>query len=181
LAEGFLFLGKKSKPVSMKKNITVATFGFIIMLAIMRFQGAGLTTAVSPRSIIDLEFATTVQRVSDLLAHWNITMVKLNIWLDFHFIISYVCFLFVLAEAFALKWPEGHVMQQVGLFLSRVSIVAGMFDVVENLLMLQTINGNFTTLSLQLTFYCAAFKFILIGIVFLYFIISAPVSIKNNK
>jgi hypothetical protein len=64
------------------------------------------------------------------------------------------------------------------IFPVAVSIVAGMFDIVENLLMLQTISGNFTTLSLQLTFYCAAFKFVLIGIVFLYFIISVPVSIK---
>jgi hypothetical protein len=89
------------------------------MLAIMRFQGAGLTTPVSPRAIIDLEFADTPQRVSDLLAHWDLAIVKLNIWLDFLFIVSYVYFLFVMAETFALKWAENHLMQQVGFFLSR--------------------------------------------------------------
>lgn len=164
----------------MKKNITIATFGFIVMLVIMRFQGMALTTAVSPRAIIDLEFADTPRRVAELLSHWDSTVVKMNIWLDFLFIASYVYFLFVMAERISFKWPEEHIMRQAGLFLSRVSIVAGMFDVVENLLMLQTINGHYTTLSLQLTFYCAAFKFVLIGIVFLYFIISVPAGIKRQ-
>jgi hypothetical protein len=164
----------------MKKDITLATFGFVIMLVIMRFQGSALTTPVSPLAIINLEFADTPQRITDLLSHWDITVVKMNIWLDFLFIASYVYFLFVMAERFSLKWPDGHMMRQAGLFLSRVSIVAGMFDVVENLLMLQTIAGNYTTLSLQLTFYCAAFKFVLIGIVFLYFIISVPAGSKKQ-
>ncbi|NCI50762.1 hypothetical protein GWC95_12560 [Sediminibacterium roseum] len=163
----------------MKKDITVATFGFVIMLVIMRFNGMALVTPISPRAIIDLEFADTPQRVAALLSHWDLTSVKMNIWLDFVFIASYVYFLFVMAERFSLKWREDHFMRQVGLFLSRASIVAGMFDVVENLLMLQTIAGNYTTLSLQLTFYCAAFKFILIGAVFLYFIVSVPAGIKR--
>lgn len=163
----------------MKKDITVATFGFVIMLVIMRFNGMALVTPISPRAIIDLEFADTPQRVAALLSHWDLTSVKTNIWLDFVFIASYVYFLFVMAERFSLKWREDHVMRQVGLFLSRASIVAGMFDVVENLLMLQTIAAHYTTLSLQLTFYCAAFKFILIGAVFLYFIVSVFAGIKR--
>jgi hypothetical protein len=164
----------------MKKDVTLATFGLFIMIVIMRFQGSALTTPTSPLGIIDLEFATAPQRVIELLSHWDVVAVKLNIWLDFLFIASYVYFLFVMAERFSLRWPDHHIMRQAGLFLSRVSIVAGMCDVVENLLMLQTISGNYTTLSLQLTFYCAAFKFVLIGIVLLYFIISIPAGAKRK-
>lgn len=91
----------------MKKNLSLGVFGFIIMLVIMRFHGASLVTAVSPRAIIDLEFADTPQRVRDLLAHWDPAVVKMNIWIDFAFILSYVYFLFMTAELFALKWPIG--------------------------------------------------------------------------
>lgn len=163
----------------MKRNISVATLGFLVMLVIMRFQGAALDTPVSPRAIIDLEFADTAQRVSQLLSHWDISVVKINIWLDFFFILSYVWFLLVIAETLALKWPEQHPMRHVGLFLSRATVAAGVFDVVENLLMLQTISGSYTTHSLQLTFYCALIKFIIIAVVFLYFLASVPNAVKK--
>jgi hypothetical protein len=64
-----------------------------------------------------------------------------------------------------MKWPAG-IMRQAGLTLARVAYMAGILDIAENLLMLQTIGGNYTTASLSLTYYCAAVKFTLAAIVF---------------
>jgi len=56
-----------------------------------------------------------------------------------------------------------------------------MFDIAENLLMLQTIGGHYTNASLELTFYCAAIKFLLAGLIILYCIISLLPGLIRKK
>ena len=164
----------------MKKKLSVSAIAVLLMIILMRVQGSSLKTTGSPRAIIDLEFADTSQRLQELILHWDITVVKMNIWLDFLFIVTYVLFLSIAAEFSAIKWGEG-LMQKIGFWLARIAYVAGMLDIAENLLMLQSVTGNFTPGSLQLTYYCAAVKFILAACVILYLLISLPVSLRKNK
>lgn len=165
----------------MKKNLSVAAFGFVFMLIVMRWQGAGLVTPISLKGIVDLEFATTNLRVQELLLHWNMTSLKMNIWLDFLFIVSYVLFFSLAAESLAYKWADAGLMRKLGLWLARLAYVAGVFDIAENLLMLQTVAGNHTDASLHLTYYCATLKFGLIACIILYVIISLPKIFRKNS
>ena len=164
----------------MKKRLSVSAVAVLFMIICMRIQGASLKTNISPRAIVDLEFADTQQRLHELLMRWDILIVKMNIWLDFLFIVTYVLFLSIAAEATAIKWKEGF-GQKIGFWLARIAYMAGILDIAENLLMLQSLAGNYTDTSLQLTFYCAAVKFILAGGVVLYLLVSLPVSLRNNK
>ncbi|MCW3087854.1 MAG: hypothetical protein JWQ78_1240 [Sediminibacterium sp.] len=72
-------------------------------------------------------------------------------------------------------------MRQIGLTLVRVAYIAGLLDIAENLLMLQTLAGNSTTTSLELTYYCAASKFTLVAIILLYLLVSLPIAVRKNK
>ena len=164
----------------MKKKLSVSAIAVLFMIILMRVQGSSLKTVTSPRAIVDLEFADTPQRFQDLMLHWDISVVKMNIWLDFLFIVTYVLFLSIAAELTANKWGEGFA-QKTGFWLARIAYVAGVLDIAENLLMLQSVAGNYTNTSLQLTAYCAAGKFILAGLVLLYLLISLPVSIRKSK
>jgi hypothetical protein len=94
-------------------------------------------------------------------------------------IVSYVAFLALACEAVSTKW-ENQNFKIIGLTLARVAVVAGVLDIGENLLMLQTIAGNFTVVSLQMTHYFATIKFTLAAIVLIYLMISIPVSLRNN-
>ncbi len=164
----------------MNKKLSVAAISTLIMIIIMRWQGAGLVTSISPSAIVSLEFAKTKERLNELLINWDISVVKMNIWLDFSFIVSYVLFLSIASTLSALKWPEGF-MRQIGLTFARVAFAAGILDIAENLFMLQSIAGNFTNVSLQLTYYCAALKFTLAAMIILYLILSFPVVIRKTK
>lgn len=84
------------------------------------------------------------------------------------------------SEAVSTKW-ENSTMRMIGLTLARVALVAGVLDIGENLLMLQTIAGNFTTVSLQMTHYFATIKFTLVAIILIYLLISVPIIIRNMK
>ena len=104
----------------------------------------------------------------------------MNIWLDFLFIVSYTLFLSLAAAICAMKWSAG-IMRQLGLTLVRLAYLAGILNVTENLLMLQGITGNFTSLSPKLTYYCAAIKFGLVALILLYLLVSLRVAIRKNK
>ncbi len=155
----------------------VACFG---MIFIMQWQGGALKTGFSPLGIVDLELADNTQRLQELLMGWNIAMVKANIWLDFLFIVSYVLFLSIAAELSAMRWLQPY-MKKAGLMMARLAYLAGILDIAENLLMLQSMAGNYTKASLQLTYYCAYSKFFLAGLILLYLLISIPVMVRKNK
>ncbi len=162
----------------MKKNLSLAAIGSVIMFIVLRIQGASLITSISKRGIVDLEFADTYKRVQELFSVWNLQTVKINVWIDFLFIIAYVSFLSIASKLTAAKWRNNSI-KQIGFAFSRMAFIAGLFDVCENTLMLQTTAGSFTSISLQFTFYCATFKFILAALIILYLLISLPVIVKK--
>jgi hypothetical protein len=164
----------------MRQKLLIAAFACVLMFAALRWQGASLVTTVSPKGIVNLEMATQPRQVTVLMDTWDLSVAKMNIWIDFLFIVSYVAFLAFASEAVSSKW-KNQGMKIIGLTLARVAIVAGVLDIGENLLMLQTIAGNFTVISLQMTHYFATIKFTLAAIVLIYLLISIPVSIRNTK
>ena len=164
----------------MQKKISIAALGTFFMFIVLRWQGSTLQTTTSPRAIIDLEFANTAGRLHELLMRWDIHVVRINIWFDFIFIIAYTFFLSLCAEMYASKWQANSFLSRAGYLFTRLAYAAGIFDIAENLLMLQSIAGNYTENSLQLTFYCATIKFILVFFIFLYLIISFPLGFRKK-
>lgn len=157
----------------MKKKLSFAGIASVILFMILRIQGSSLKTIISKRAIVDLEFANTTKRIQELFSVWNLQVVKMNIWIDFLFIIAYVSFLSIAAKTTALKW-QIYLFKQAGFLFSRLAFFVGLLDGCENILMLQTTAGSYTDTTLQLTFYCATFKFILAGLIVLYLLISLP-------
>lgn len=164
----------------MHKKLSIAAIASLLMIFLLQWQGSVLKTQFSPRGIIDLEFADTPRRLHELLMGWDVSIVKINIWLDFLFIVSYVILLSLASEISALKYPLGF-MRETGLVMARLAYLAGVLDIAENLLMLQSINGNFTSASLQLTYYCALVKFLLAGLILVYLLISLPKLLRKDK
>lgn len=164
----------------MKKQIAIAAISCLVVIVLMRVQGAGLTTAITPRGILDLEFANSPARLTTVLAAWEQATVTGNIWIDFLFIPAYVLLLSLAVAAVAAKRNKGF-LRGAGVFLQRAAFVAGVLDIAENLLMLQSIAGNYTPDSLWLTYYCALIKFGIVFCILLYLLISTPLIFRKNK
>ncbi len=162
-----------------KQPIYIAALFCILMMTAMRWQGAVLITPDSPRAIVDLELVNQPERVQTILHGWNIKDVRLNIQIDFLFIVAYVFFLALASEGMASKWANSK-MQFLGWLMARMALVAGVLDIAENLLMLQTIDQHYSPLSLSLTRNIALIKFSLVGIVLLYLLISIPNLFKKK-
>jgi hypothetical protein len=163
-----------------KKRLFIAGISCILMMSVLQWQGAVLKTAQSPRAIVDLEFAQKPEQVQALMAIWMVKDIRINIQLDFLFIVAYVAFLAIGAVAIAKKWTVP-LMQNLGWLMARLALLAGLLDVAENLMMLQTIGGHYSDLSLQITHYCALIKFSLVGLVLVYLLLSIPILFKKSS
>ena len=137
------------------------------MIGIMRWQGNSLVTPISPKGIIDVEFAKTPERFRELRLFLNQDKLLLNLQFDFLFIIAYTWFLIAACQYIQLKrsWKGDKIFR---LFAT----AGGFFDVVENLLLIQLVKGTNDAFRVKLVFYCAAIKVVLLGIVVLYLLLS---------
>jgi hypothetical protein len=164
----------------MKKDIWIALLGTVVIFIVMRVQGNSLTTDLSARGIIDLEFADTTDRLAELVAGLDLSVVRVNIWLDFVLIFFYTWFLSQASRRIALRWGPRNEFRRTGFFLAKAAFVAAVFDVAENILILKSIGGDYTAFSLQATFYCAWIKFMILLFILLYIMISLPRIIRKS-
>jgi hypothetical protein len=137
--------------------------------AIMQFQGRSLKTALNPIGIVDLELADTVSELNGLLANWDTDVVRLNIWIDFLFIIAYT-FFFIQSIRLILAKHHFNWLQQLGKKLIALAYLAAILDVFENMLMLASVMGHYTAGSLLATASIATLKFSIIAIILIYLI-----------
>ena len=135
----------------------------VIMFIIIRWQGSGLITPQSPKGIIDFEFAKTPEKFRQLQFFWNRETVLQNIYLDFLLILAYGWFFVTACKATANSKSN---------LFSGLAVSAGAFDVLENFLMILVWNERFSPSVLQIVFYAAIIKFLLIIIVTGYLILS---------
>ncbi len=164
----------------MKKKLFVAAISFLLIFIAMRFQGAPLKTAITLGGILNLEFANSPAKLMETLNAWDLSIAKQNIWIDFLLIPSYVLLFSMIAAICSNKW-QNMLLIRMGTLLAKAAFVAGILDIAENLLMLQSIAGNYTPSSLWLTYYCASVKFLILLLIGLYIIISIPVLLKNKQ
>ncbi len=154
----------KQMHLKLSAAATAICFGWL------RWQGASLFTAQSKGGIVDLEMADTPEKLQYLMDIWNKQVAVNNIYIDFLFIPCYAFFLAVGCQYMAEKVirPSYQIWANR---LVKLLAVAALFDVVENILMLLSIAGNYTSETLLLTRIIASSKFLLVGLSILYILL----------
>lgn len=158
----------------MKNPLLLSFLSVLAMILVMKWQGADLITPVSPKGILDLEFARSDKTLAELKLFWNDRDLTLNIYLDFLFIAAYVWFLTTACRHMGksgAKWS--------GIF-NGLALAAGSLDVLENCLMLLIWNGGLESSWLQAVYFIALIKFVLAGTVVLYLLVTLPLLFRRN-
>ena len=147
--------------------------GCIAMIVVMAKTSAGLKTPVTPRGIIDLEFAYNTTKTSAILNAWaptaqtnNIAVAKTNTYWDFLFLFFYAGFLFLACKKIAatIKGP----VAKAGNIIAKAAIAAGFLDVIENAGMLLTLNNYNSPAFAFCTTFFSVIKWALVLIAVLY-------------
>lgn len=143
----------------------------LLIILLLRWQGASLIQPATSAGILALEFADSSKKLEPIFQVWEESVAKINICLDFLFITAYTNF-FLLALAKAGQQWSRLLIRQMSHILSWLALLAAVLDMVENLLMLQTLSGHYNQYSLQLTWYCAATKFLIVLMIIVYLLLS---------
>ena len=154
------------------RNIILVLFaGTIVAMLSLRFQGTMLITPSAPNGILSLEFSHDAAHTARIASEWvgfTQNAFYTNMFLDFIFIIFYGFFLYVTCRYIALLFPS---WKHLATFLANGSIAAMAFDVLENILMINSIVGHAdqTTSFLTTLFAILKFSFVLASLLFIIF------------
>lgn len=163
----------------MKKIVTPLFLSTITFIA-MRFQGRSLNNEVSNRGVVDLEFATSSERLNEILSNWDNAVIKNNIVIDYFFIIFYSWLFYALTDL-TIKYAQKKWVINIGKLSKKMVIGVAIFDLLENALMLFTIKGIYTSFTLYATATFAAIKFSLLLFVIIYLVIAYFIRLTTKK
>jgi hypothetical protein len=157
-------------------NIRIIVFlliGTLLLFGTLRFQGKELIRPYASKGIVSFEMASSVINTKHLLWEWKndglIKTVRNNILIDFLFIPFYVLLFYTLCGSISVRLQS--TPAKLGVLLAFFSLIAGIFDVFENILMLSAYVGWYNFITTTLTAIFATLKFILLGLSILYVIV----------
>ena len=166
-----MFLEKLKKIPSDLILLIIAAIGIIILLVINILVFEPLANSGFFYGILDFEFAWTKDQILSIFSEWGgvgIALQANGVYWDFLYIIGYSIPLFALILLFTRKL-SGKIVD-IGLYMSLTPLLAGIFDLVENINLLIMLNdtldfASFVPLTASLTA-LIKFSFLLVGAIF---------------
>ena len=166
-----MILEKLKKIPSDLILLVIAAIGIIILLVINILVFEPLANLDSLYGILDFEFAWTSDQILIIFADWGgegIALQSIGVYWDFLYIIGYSVPLFALILIFTRKL-SGKIVD-IGLYMSLTPLVAGIFDLIENINLLIMLNDTtdfapFVPLIASVTA-LIKFSFLLVGAIF---------------
>ncbi len=151
--------------------LIAAALGIIILLTINILIFEPMSTAVYPYGILDFEFAWTKEQVLTIFFIWGdqgMALQEAGVYWDFLYIFGYAVPLFALIFFFSRKLEDR--AATIGLYMSLTPIIAGVFDLIENINLLIMINEtpNFASFVPLIASVSATIKFgfLIVGAIF---------------
>lgn len=127
--------------------------------------------------IIAFELAHTPGRAAEIVETWGrdgIAAARLQTYLDFGFLMLYSNAIALGVISIMSAAADRSFIPGLGRALAYGQWVAGLFDAVENLALLQILNGDVGSPWPQIAYYFATIKFALVGLGLLYILIYLP-------
>jgi hypothetical protein len=152
--------------------LIIAAIGIIILLVINMVVFEPLANSGFSNGILDFEFAWTKDQILIIFTEWGgagMVLQANGVYWDFLYIIGYSVPLFALILLFTRKL-SGKIVD-IGLYISLTPLVAGIFDLIENINLLIMLNDtpNFASFVPMIASVTAFIKFglLLVGAIFL--------------
>jgi len=122
--------------------LLITAIVLIIFLLINQLIFASLPIEVPSYGILDFEFAWTTSQITVIFSAWGIdgmTLHAIGIYWDFLYIIGYGSLIAGLILLISRKLSGK--IQLIGLYLTFTPFLAGVFDCIENILLLTMLNN----------------------------------------
>lgn len=167
-----MMLDKLKETPSDKILAIIAVIAFVIFILINQLVFAPLGQNVSP-GILDFEFAWTQERVSTIFSAWGtdgMMQHTLGVYWDMIYIVGYGFFIFGCILLVSRRLSER--LQDIGIYMSLTPLIAGIFDLIENMQLLVMLSSPtvFASYMPIIAAVSALIKFalLIVGIVFFF-------------
>ncbi|MHB1177340.1 MAG: hypothetical protein ACYCZO_03320 [Daejeonella sp.] len=143
-----------------------------------------MTAPLAPMEVIKFEFIGTgkdaVKFLSSLENAGQLELLTRSIFLDFIFPLLYGATLYYASAWICRKLNKDHVLNRFRL-LGALTILAVICDIAENVSLLKLIYYPPADLYAYSAYFFASVKFLLLGVVFVHFIVSGLMVIRDKK
>ena len=151
--------------------LIVAAIAIVILLSINILIFGPLLYSGGIYNILDFEFAWTTEQILKIFSFWGaeeMASQAVGVYWDFLYIVGYTVPLFALILLVSRKLNEK--ILNIGLYMSLTPIIAGIFDIVENINLLIMLNeattfASFVPLIASLSA-TIKFGFLIVGAIF---------------
>lgn len=152
----------------------------------MRVFDAPLKNEVCPNGIVSFELAKDLSVSKNILNSWDDNAkanAGLSLGFDFLFLIVYSSFIALLIYNLNNRFWKDKGFYKVGRVLVYLIFVAAIFDIIENIALIELLKDNLIQVWASIAYYFASLKFIFILICLLYVIINwlAYLLVINKK
>jgi len=178
-----MFLEKLKEFPKNNIVILITIIAFILGIVISQFIMAPIEAQLKSSTgygVIEFEFAWTSEEINRIFKAWGAEGKKKEAFVTYIDFIFIPCYSFFMAGCLLLvsRKLDGKV-QEIGLFFTIMPLIAGIFDVIENIfLLLMLTNETFIwTLSPFIASLCATIKFSLIFLATIFFIVAMVIII----
>ena len=173
-----MFLDKLIEFPKNKTVILITLIAFILSLLINQFIMAPIEAELKGSTgygVIEFEFAWTSEQINTIFKAWGSEGKKKETFVTYVDFLFIPCYSFFMAGCILLvtRKLEGK-LQEIGLYMTIMPFIAGIFDVIENInLLLMLTNESFIwSLSPFIASLCATIKFSLLFIAIIFFIVA---------
>ncbi len=170
-----MFLEKLKEFPKNKILILITIIAFLSFLLIQVIVMGPIESELKSSTgygVLEFEFAWVPEVINNIFAAWGSEGIAKEIfatYIDFLYLLGYSIFGFGLV-LIPIRWAEGK-LQEIGLFMSLTPLIAGVFDVIENIHLLIML-GNSSLIQPFIPFVASLsavikFGFLFVGIIFL--------------
>jgi len=165
----------------MKRIKLIWLLAFTVLACMLMIVEWNVCNKNTTGGIIDLEFAKTHAAAKEIVVTngWNIAAVKWNTIIDFLFVLTYS------ALIFSMVWRAskviGGIFVFIGAIIAALSIIAGLFDCIENFRIIAFLNNPSDEDGFRSPYFFAKWKFIFLVVCVVYYMVAAIVIIDRKK
>ena len=172
-----MFLSPFSKLRTNQEKVLTRVLLVLVVgcIAVIKYLDHFLVNDVCTGGIIAFELAGDVETATSYLNSWGEqakVAASLSLGFDFIFPFAYASLIALLIHKLNVRLWKDHAFFTVGNGLIWATFVAGLFDYIENIALINLLFGNLEQSWVSISFYFAAIKFLLVLIAILYILIN---------
>lgn len=139
------------------KQVIISLTATLVLFWFVHRQDAVIFSTSAPLGLVDIEFAKTEIRLTQLLWNTPIHLLTTNILGNFLFMVAYSWLLYTLL--LSTTFAGNNYFERATKIFTTILVIISCLGVLENVLLFFTVKGFYNLVSLNFTFWLAVLKY----------------------